>query len=169
MLQMLTNKLRWTSSAVFNLKYWVTSVTCYIWLWSQKELKYLILFQIIKTSWYESTVVKVDNIYIYIYAFSRRFYPKRLTVHSGYTCFITMCVPWESNPQPFALLTQCSTTEPQEHNIISLAKKTTAQQDFIQQNKLQKVSNLQSGAWSKVWETRQRSWVIAGRLCSLCP
>ncbi len=26
-----------------------------------------------------------------------------------------MCVPWESNPQPFALLTQCSTTEPQEH------------------------------------------------------
>ncbi len=25
-----------------------------------------------------------------------------------------MCVPWESNPQPFALLTQCSTTEPQE-------------------------------------------------------
>ncbi len=26
-----------------------------------------------------------------------------------------MCVPWESNLQPFALLTQCSTTEPQEH------------------------------------------------------
>ncbi len=49
-----------------------------------------------------------------IYAFSRRFYPKRITVHSGYTCFISMCVPWESNPQPFALLTQCSTTEPQE-------------------------------------------------------
>ncbi len=29
--------------------------------------------------------------------------------------FISMCVPWELNPQPFALLTQCSTTEPQEH------------------------------------------------------
>ncbi len=55
---------------------------------------------------------------IYIYAFSRRFYPKRLTVHSGYPCFITMCVPWESNPQPFALLTQCSTTEPQEHCLL---------------------------------------------------
>ncbi len=26
-------------------------------------------------------------IYFYIYAFSRHFYPKRLTVHSGYTCF----------------------------------------------------------------------------------
>ncbi len=29
--------------------------------------------------------------------------------------FISMCVPWEFNPQPFALLTHCSTTEPQEH------------------------------------------------------
>ncbi len=38
---------------------------------------------------------------IYIYAFSRRFYPKRLTVHSGYTFFCQyVCVPWESNPQP---------------------------------------------------------------------
>ncbi len=25
-----------------------------------------------------------------------------------------MCVPWELNPQPFALSTQCSTTEPQD-------------------------------------------------------
>ncbi len=56
--------------------------------------------------------------YIYIYAFSRRFYPKWLTVHSGYTYFISMCVPWELNPQPFALLRQCSTTEPQEHSIL---------------------------------------------------
>ncbi len=29
--------------------------------------------------------------------------------------FVSMCVPWELNPQLFALLTQCSTTEPQEH------------------------------------------------------
>ncbi len=27
-----------------------------------------------------------------------------------------MRVPWELNPQPFALITQCSTTEPQEQN-----------------------------------------------------
>ncbi len=53
---------------------------------------------------------------IHIYAFSRRFYPKQLTVHSGYTFFVSMCgTHWELNPQPFALLTQCSTTEPQEH------------------------------------------------------
>ncbi len=32
-----------------------------------------------------------------------------------YIFFISMRVPWELNPQPFALLTQCSTTEPQEH------------------------------------------------------
>ncbi len=43
----------------------------------------------------------VAYIYIYIYAFCRRFYPKRLTVHSGYTFFfVSTCVPWESNPQP---------------------------------------------------------------------
>ncbi len=29
--------------------------------------------------------------------------------------FVHMCVPWELNPQPFVLLTQCSTTEPQEY------------------------------------------------------
>ncbi len=51
-------------------------------------------------------------IYIYIYAFSRRFYPKRLTITFRLYIFISKCVPWESNPQPFALLTQCSTTEP---------------------------------------------------------
>ncbi len=37
-------------------------------------------------------------------------------MHSGYTFFCPyVCVPWELNPQSFALLTQCSTTEPQEH------------------------------------------------------
>ncbi len=55
------------------------------------------------------------EIYIYIYAFSRRFYPKRLTITFRLYIFISMCVLWESNPQSFALLTQCSTTEPQEH------------------------------------------------------
>ncbi len=29
-----------------------------------------------------------------------------------------MCVPWELNPRPFVLLTQCSTTEPQEHLLL---------------------------------------------------
>ncbi len=29
-----------------------------------------------------------------------------------------MCVPWELNPQPFAVVTQCSTTEPQGHYVM---------------------------------------------------
>ncbi len=41
-----------------------------------------------------------------------------LQLHSGYTFFISMCVPWESNPQPFALLTQCSTTEPHRNTCV---------------------------------------------------
>ncbi len=40
------------------------------------------------------------------------FNPKRLTVHSGYTFFVSMC---SLGIEPFALPTQCSTTEPQEH------------------------------------------------------
>ncbi len=47
--------------------------------------------------------------YIYIYAFSRCFYPKRLTVHSGYTFFLSVCVcSLGIEPTTFALLTQCS-------------------------------------------------------------
>ncbi len=57
-----------------------------------------------------------------IYAFSICFYPKRLTVHSGYTSFLSVCVPWELNPQTFALLTQCSTTEPQKHSNMYTSK-----------------------------------------------
>ncbi len=38
-------------------------------------------------------------------------------IHPIHFSFISICVPWESNPQPFALLTQCSTTEPHEPHI----------------------------------------------------
>ncbi len=48
-------------------------------------------------------------------AFIQSDLPLYIPVYSGYTFIISMCVPWELNPQPFALLTQCSTTEPQEH------------------------------------------------------
>ncbi len=51
----------------------------------------------------------------YIYAFSRRFYPKRLTVHSGYNIFCQYMCSLGIESTTFALLTQCSTTEPQEH------------------------------------------------------
>ncbi len=57
----------------------------------------------------------VMYIYIHIYAFSRRFYPKQLTVQSGYTFYYQYACSLGIDPQLFALLTQCSTTEPQEH------------------------------------------------------
>ncbi len=43
-----------------------------------------------------------------IYAFSRRFYPKRLTVHSGYTFFGQYMCSLGIEPTTFAQLTQCS-------------------------------------------------------------
>ncbi len=49
------------------------------------------------------------NIGIYIYI-----YPKWLTVHSGYTFFSQYMCSLGIEPTTFALLTQCSTTEPQE-------------------------------------------------------
>ncbi len=55
-------------------------------------------------------------VYIYIYAFSRCVYPKRLT--SGYTFVLLVCV-FPGN-RTHALLTQCSTTEPQEHCVYTV-------------------------------------------------
>ncbi len=56
------------------------------------------------------------DIYLNFYAFSRCFYPKRLTkrkfslhIYCKYVCSLGI------EPTTFALLTQCSTTEPQEH------------------------------------------------------
>ncbi len=57
--------------------------------------------------------------YIYIYAFSRTVLSKvtysafRLYIFYQYVCSLGI------EPTTFALLTQCSTTEPQEHILIS--------------------------------------------------
>ncbi len=59
--------------------------------------------------------LRLVRLYLHFYAFSRRFYPKRLTVHSGYTYFGQYMCSLGIKPTTFALLTQCSTTEPQEH------------------------------------------------------
>ncbi len=40
----------------------------------------------------EDSYAHQSCIYIYIYAFSRGFYPKRLTVHSGYIFVLSVCV-----------------------------------------------------------------------------
>ncbi len=46
------------------------------------------------TIFHECSFISHNDIQIYIYAFSRCFYPKRLAVHSGYNFFSSMCVPW---------------------------------------------------------------------------
>ncbi len=57
------------------------------------------------------------KIYICIYVFSRHFYPKRLTVHSGYTFSCQYLCSLGFEPTTFVLLKHCSTTEPHEHKI----------------------------------------------------
>ncbi len=50
------------------------------------------------------------HIYIYIYAFSRRFYPKRLTLHSSYSfTFYQLLLSLGIEPMILALLAPCST------------------------------------------------------------
>ncbi len=56
--------------------------------------------------------------YIYIYAFSRRFNPKRLTIQAIHIFVSTWMYSLGIKPTTFALLTQCSTTEPQEHFLV---------------------------------------------------
>ncbi len=57
---------------------------------------------------------------MYIYAFSIRFIQSDLQCIQPIHLYVSMCVPWELNPQPFALLTQCSTTEPQEQLCVKI-------------------------------------------------
>ncbi len=52
----------------------------------------------------------VMQCYIYIYAFSRRFYPKRLTLHSSYSfTFDQLLLSLGIEPMILALLAPCST------------------------------------------------------------
>ncbi len=105
--------LRACTLIALNLESWVNKLIIHLDCFPLERM-------LIELSWNDITVFQLLSTfptlhYIYMYAFSRRFYPKRLTVHSGYTFCVSMCVLWESNPRPLALLTQCSNTEPQEH------------------------------------------------------
>ncbi len=93
-------------------------------LW-QQDVKscYLAAFDFLVEGALDCRMVSTTSVerpdYIYIYAFSRRFYPKRLTVHSDYTFFVSMYMcSLGIEPTTFALLMQCSNhwaTETQEH------------------------------------------------------
>ncbi len=60
-------------------------------------------------------MIKVSLAIIYIYPTLL----SKATYYSGYTFFVSMC-SLGIEPTTFALLTQCSTTEPQEHCVIVL-------------------------------------------------
>ncbi len=77
---------------------------------------YLCIVIIIKK---QSALPKLLKNYIHLHL-SDAFIQSDLQLHSDYTFLISTCVPWESNPQPFALLTQCSTTEPHRNTYIAL-------------------------------------------------
>ncbi len=61
-------------------------------------------FWCLKRKYIDINLLFIELFYkiIYIYAFSRCFYPKQLTIAFRLYIFISTCVPWESNPQPFA-------------------------------------------------------------------
>ncbi len=98
--------------------------------------------------------------YIYIYAFSRCFYPKRLTIAFRLYIFISTCLPWESNPQAFALLTQCSTTEPHRNTISSASRNNwiipwsfwsfQALQAWWNQNETNRTNHCRLGVWKNL-------------------
>ncbi len=59
-----------------------------------------------KKSWEKDNLER----YIYIYAFSRRFYPKQLTLHSSYSfTFYQLLLSLGIEPMILALLAPCST------------------------------------------------------------
>ncbi len=61
---------------------------------------------------------------MYIFTFMHladAFFQSDLQVHSGYTFIVSMC-SLGIEPTTFELLTQCSTTEPQEHSNIYIKR-----------------------------------------------
>lgn len=91
--------------------------------------------------------------------------------------FVPNMYEWTKNSQNFYLKTLFKIANRswyesaivESDNIISLAKIWQHSKLYSAQNKHKNAEKLQSGAWSRVWEIRQRSWFIAGRLCSLWP
>ncbi len=62
-----------------------------------------------------SITITIHLIFIFTFMNLARFYPKRLTLFRLYIYIVSMCIPWESNPQPLHCQRNALTTEPQEH------------------------------------------------------
>ncbi len=115
----------------------VTHVTVVLWIPDDRQRQYEYFGLSQRQPDRSREYIKVTNLIgvaifrHFTFTFTRRFYPKRPTVLSGYTFIVSMCVPWELNPQPFVLLTQCSTTELQEHFPIQPDSKTILDLHFF--------------------------------------
>ncbi len=100
-----TNRLVWSCFGLFLLVNSVWSVHIYFCWFRQDDF------------FTEATNIMDRGLAFTFMHLADAFIQSDLQLHSGYTFLISMCVPWESNPQPFALLMQCSNTDP--HRIIS--------------------------------------------------
>ncbi len=60
--------------------------------------------------------MRISFIVRYVYTYEEFAIVTEAFIQSDLQYIQVMHVPWEFNPQPFVLLTQCSTTEPQEHS-----------------------------------------------------
>ncbi len=73
-------------------------ISCYCVLWEHKGYKAHCGQEKYHKVWRKKNLnvssgyITWAYVYIYMYAFSKRFYPKRLTVHSGFTFVLSVCV-----------------------------------------------------------------------------
>ncbi len=121
LMQCSTTELQGHLAQWFEVHFFFAAHIC-IWLWvfatrfcvwsCSEYLQHMLLcwwcFLNLLGIFYLNVFFHLQCIYIYIYAFSRRFYPKRLTVHSGYTFFCQYVCSLGIEPTTFALLMQCS-------------------------------------------------------------
>ncbi len=124
-----------SSHAVINAAFWLNHFCFCCMRWVMKESAFVIYsffiycktFALSKCAWIcnsDAFLSRITHTHFstFTFTFSRRFYPKRLTIAFRLYIFISTCVPWESNPQPFAQLTQCSTTEPHRNTAVRRQK-----------------------------------------------
>ncbi len=86
-------------------------------------------------------IMSMKVLFTFTFTFIRRFYPKRLTVHSGYTYFCQYMCSLGIEPTTFALLTQCSTTEPQEVSCLIVLKLTNTRKFMLETHVSMKVNS----------------------------
>ncbi len=76
------------------------------WLHSNKTRNQMLWLHLVRDKTWINTHEDIICHYIYIYAFSRRIYPKRLTVQSGYTFLFCLFTLWHQKVRTLCNLLQ---------------------------------------------------------------